>query len=234
MRLNKFMAACGVASRRKCDEIIAEKRVKINGNTVTKLGVDVGKLDTVTLDDKPIFVDENFVYLMLNKPVGFITSVSDPQGRKTVMQLLPKLESRVFPVGRLDYDTSGLLLFTNDGDLAQKLMHPKNEFGKTYIATVNGCVTKSDLQKLRNGVDIGNFVTSRASAEILNCQKGKTEVKLTIHEGKNRQVRRMFESLGKKVEKLQRVFLGKLGLYGLPVGKVRKLTKDEINYLQNL
>lgn len=235
MRLNKFMATCGVASRRKCDDIIAQGRVKVNAVVTKKMGVIVNpEMDIVTVDDKPIRIKGDFVYIMMNKPVGYITSLRDPQGRKTVMDLLPNLNKRIYPVGRLDYNTSGLLLFTNDGDMAQKLMHPSFEFGKTYIATINGGITEVELKKLRSGVDIGGFVTSKAQASVLTQNENRTRIRLTIHEGKNRQVRRMFKAIGKTVVELERVYLGKLYLGNLSSGKCRELTKDEIEYLQNL
>lgn len=235
MRLNKFMATCGVASRRSCDEIIEEGRVRVNAVVVKKLGgqVDPDK-DLVAVDGKAIRIKGSFEYYMLYKPCGYITSVSDPQGRKTVLDLLPNTGKRLFPIGRLDYNTSGLLLVSNDGDLTQKLTHPSFEFGKTYVAVVSGDITENDLVKLRTGVDIGGFTTSNATASVLRKFDGKSEVKLTIHEGKNRQVRRMFEALGKKVKSLKRISIGKLTLGNLQTGQCRKLTEEEIKYLKEM
>ena len=230
VRLNKFLAAASVASRRGGDQLIADGKVKING-AVAVLGSVVEPSDVVTVNGKQVKASEEKVYLMLNKPAGYITTVSDDRGRPTVMQLLPDTEVRVFPVGRLDYDTQGLLLFTNDGDLAQKLMHPSKEFVKTYVATVAGVVTQKELAELESGVDIGGFVTSKAKAKVLSSDARKTKVELKIHEGKNRQVRRMFEAVGHTVAALERVALGKLSLGGLKVGAWRYLSKDEINYL---
>lgn len=228
------MATCGVASRRKCDELIASGHVKVNANVCTKLGLQIDpEVDLVTVDDRPIRLTEKYVYYMLNKPCNVVTTVSDPNGRPTVMQYVPSGKYRIFPVGRLDYNTSGLLLFTNDGDVAQKLIHPSFEFGKTYIAEVKGMLDSNTLNHLRNGVDIGGFVTSPAVVEVLDTQQNRTRVKIVIHEGKNRQVRRMFEAVGSCVLRLQRVAIGKIKLGDLPVGKCRELTKDEVAYIKS-
>lgn len=235
MRLNKFMAACGVASRRKCDEIILSGRVRINAKVVKKLGVqvDVDK-DLVTVDDGAIRIKGDCEYYILNKPTGYVTTVSDPQGRKTVMDLIPESRKRLYPIGRLDYNTSGLLLVTNDGDLTQKLTHPSFELGKTYVAKIAGEVNLMEIAKLRAGVDIGGFVTSKAEVSLLSSNKKESRVKLTIHEGKNRQVRKMFKAIGKTVVELERIAIGKLNLSGLRVGECRPLTEKEIEYLKEV
>ncbi len=235
MRLNRFMAMAGVASRRACDEIISAGRVRVNAVVIKKLGVDVDpEKDIVAVDGKAVRIKGDFEYYMLYKPCGYVTTLSDPQGRKTVMELVKNSEKRLFPIGRLDYNTSGLLLISNDGDLAQKLTHPSFEFGKTYIAVVSGSISDSDLVKLRTGVDIGGFITSNAQARVTRRFDNKTEVELVIHEGKNRQVRRMFEALGKKVKSLKRISIGKLTLGNLKEGECRKLTPDEIKYLKEM
>ena len=234
MRINKFMATCGVASRRKCDELIEKGRVKVNANVCKKLGMQINpEQDLVTVDDRPIRLTNNFVYYMLNKPCNVVTTVSDPNGRPTVMDYMPKGKNRIFPIGRLDYNTSGLLLFTNDGDVAQKLLHPSFEFGKTYIVDIKGDIAEAEIKKLQNGVDIGDFVTSPAKVEIINKTPATTTLKVVIHEGKNRQVRRMFDAVGHKVQKLQRVAVGKIKLGDLPLGKYRELTKEEIAYIKS-
>ena len=234
MRINKFMASCGVASRRKCDELIESGHVKINANVCKKLGVQIDpEVDLVTVDDRPIRLATKYVYYMLNKPCNVVTTMSDPNGRPTVMNYVPHGKIRVFPVGRLDFNTSGLLLLTNDGDVTQKLIHPSFEFGKTYIVEINGKLDDQSLKKLRNGVDIGGFVTSKAQVDILEVKEKTSTIKIVIHEGKNRQVRRMFDAVGFHVRKLQRIAIGKLELGDLPLGEFRELTKDEIAYIKS-
>lgn len=235
MRLNKFMAMSGVDSRRKCDEIIASGRVRINARVVKKLGTQVNiNRDIVTVDNKPIRIKGNFVYLMLNKPLGTVTTLRDPQHRRTVMDCLPRLNQRVFPVGRLDYNTSGLLLFTNDGDTAQKLIHPSFEIDKKYLVTITGTLSEKEIDTLSNGVDIGGFVTSPATITLKNTAHGQSTYEIIIHEGKNRQIRRMFESINRPVVALKRVAFGKLVLGDLPIGHTRELTKEEIKYITSL
>ena len=235
MRLNKFMAMSGVDSRRKCDEIIASGRVRINARVVKKLGTQVNiNRDIVTVDNKPIRIKGNFVYLMLNKPLGTVTTLRDPQHRRTVMDCLPRLNQRVFPVGRLDYNTSGLLLFTNDGDTAQKLIHPSFEIDKKYLVTITGTLSEKEIDILSNGVDIGGFVTSPASITLKNTAHGQSTYEIIIHEGKNRQIRRMFERINMPVVALKRVVFGKLVLGDLQVGHTRELTKEEIKYITSL
>ena len=235
MRLNKFMSSCGVASRRRCDELISEGRVRVNAVVVKKMGIKINpETDIVAVDGRPIRLKGDLVYYMMNKPVGYITSVKDPQGRKTVMELLPAINKRVYPVGRLDYNTSGLLLFTNDGEITQKLMHPSFEFGKTYMVVIKGDITEQELQKLRDGVDIGDFVTSKAEVKKISNLNNQSSIQITIHEGKNRQVRRMFKAINKSIVELSRIALGKLTLKGLKVGEVRELSEEEINYLNSL
>ena len=235
MRLNKFMAGAGVASRRKCDDIILEGRVKVNARVIKKLGVQIDpNNDIVTVDDRPIRIRGPFVYLMMNKPTGVVTTVSDPQGRDTVMDYLPKMDKRLFPIGRLDYNTSGLLLMTNDGDVSQKLMHPSFELSKVYEATIIGELDKDAVERLRSGVDIGGFVTSPSTVKLLKKQGQEATYMVIIHEGKNRQVRRMFEAVDSKVIRLRRVALGALKLGELQEGECRMLTEQEIEYLQSL
>lgn len=235
MRLNKFMASCGVASRRKCDEIILEGRVKINAKVVRKLGVQVDPAkDLVTIDDGAIRIKGEYEYYLLNKPTGYVTTVSDPQGRRTVMDLIPESSKRLYPIGRLDYNTSGLLLVTNDGELTQKLTHPSFELGKTYVAKVEGEIKSADVEKLKKGVDIGGFVTSPATVNVISANKQESKIKITIHEGKNRQVRKMFKAVGKRVTELERIAIGKISLSGLKSGECRSLTEKEIKYLKEV
>lgn len=232
MRLQKYIASCGVTSRRKAEELIKQGRVKVNGKIVDKMGQVVGEGDIVALDDVVIKLHEEKVYYMLNKPTGYITSASDEQGRPTVMDLVSDTDVRVFPVGRLDYNTSGLLLLTNDGEMSYKLMHPQHEIKKTYIATIKGIITNKDITSLTKGVDIGGYITAKASARILDQKNNMSEVEITIHEGKNRQVRKMFKALGYKVIELERISIGELRIGRLKLGHYRKLNKSELDYLK--
>lgn len=235
VRLQKYIAMCGAASRRKAEELIADGRVTVNGTTVTEQGVkiEIGA-DKVSLNGEELRPVSKKYYIMLNKPAGYVSTVSDQFERPTVIDLLSEeIKTRIFPVGRLDYETEGLLLLTNDGDFTYKVTHPKYELGKTYIATVGGGLTVAGINTLRRGVKLDEFKTSPAEVEILDTVPGATDVKITIHEGKNRQVRRMFEAVGVKVLNLKRVSIGKVELGNLPLGRWRYLTTHEINYLMN-
>ena len=232
MRINKFLAENNIASRRHADEMISAGRVKINGE-IAKLGMDVIENDIVSVDDVPVIVEEKKEeYYIMNKPKGVLCTVSDDRGRKTVMDLLPNTVGRVFPVGRLDYATEGLLILTNDGDLAYRLTHPKAEVPKTYMARIEGTLTEKDLNPIRSGIELDGILTKKCKAHIVETNKAYTKVHVTITEGKNRQVRRMFEAIGRTVSLLRRVNIGKLKLTGLDRGKVRKLTEEEVAYLK--
>ena len=234
MRINKYLAEKGIASRRHADEMILAGRVEINGVTAT-LGADVSDADEVKVDGAPLTKEEvAFQYYIMNKPKGVLSTVSDDRGRKTVMSLLPENVGRVFPVGRLDYETEGLLLLTNDGDLAFKLTHPRNEIPKTYMARIEGTMMEKDLNRIRSGVELDGVMTKKCKAHIVETNKAYTKVHITITEGKNRQVRRMFEAIGRNVELLKRVSIGSLKLTGLDRGEVRKLTEQEVLYLKGL
>ena len=234
MRINKFLAEYGVASRRHADEIIQAGRVKINGATA-QLGADVQDEDIIMIDDQPLARQEKTLYYyLMNKPKGVVCTVSDDRGRKTVVDYLPKTGARIFPVGRLDYATEGLLILTNDGELAYRLMNPTNEIPKTYLARIEGTLTEKDLNPIRSGVELDGYLTKKCKAHIVETNKAYTKVHITITEGKNRQVRRMFEAIGKNVEFLKRIKIGQLSIGGLDRGAVRELTADEIFYLQNL
>lgn len=233
-RLQKFMARCGVASRRKCEEIILQGRVKINGSTIKELGVKVnGDTDKVLVDEKEIFLEENKRYIMLNKPEGYVTTVKDEKGRKTIIDIV-KVNERIYPIGRLDYDSSGLLILTNDGDIYNNIIHPRNTIDKVYIAKVKGIFTDNELEKFKKGVDIGDYITAEANIEVLRTFRDSSEVKISIHEGKNRQVRRMCLALGHEVLSLKRISIGKLSLKNLEKGQWRELTKEELNYIKDL
>lgn len=233
MRINKYIAASGVCSRRKADELISNGNVKVNGVTLKEPGYDVVQGDVVEVNGRVLAVEEKKIYIALNKPVGYVTTVSDDKERLTVMDLVADVDARIFPVGRLDYNTSGLLLMTNDGDFAYRVSHPKHELGKTYRAKVAGVLSNEKCAKLRKGVDIGGFVTSRAQVKIVKGAPRTTTVEITIHEGKNRQVRKMFKAVGNNVQELERIAIGDIRLGRLAVGHYRKLTKEEIEYLMN-
>lgn len=234
MRINKFLAEKGIASRRHADEMIQAGRIKINGE-IALLGTDVAEGDEVSVDGNIIENAEvQYKYFIMNKPKGVICTVSDDRGRKTVMDLLPPEAGRVFPVGRLDYATEGLLILTNDGDLAYRLTHPSNEIPKTYMAKIEGTLTEKDLNPIRSGVELDGVLTKKCKAHIVETNKAYTKVHITITEGKNRQVRRMFEAIGKNVEFLKRISIGPLKLSGLDRGQIRTLTDEEVHYLKSL
>lgn len=233
MRINKYIASAGVTSRRKADELIEAGKVKVNGKVLENPGYQVSDGDLVEVDGVAIKPASKLVYYLLNKPCGFVTSTADKEGRRVVTELVPD-EIRVFPVGRLDYNTSGLLILTNDGELANKLMHPSGEFDKTYLVRCTGIVTRAEASRLAKGVDIGGFVTSPAEVKLIRHDKNSTVAEITIHEGKNRQVRRMFETLGHEVTELQRIRLGNLTIGKLALGQCRKLGPAEIEYLKRL
>ncbi len=234
MRINKFLAEQGIASRRMCDAIIAEGRVAINGKTAVP-GDDVKASDTVMLDGKILSHKVKYEYYMMNKPKGYVCTVKDDKDRKTVMQLLPAGAGRVFPVGRLDYDTEGLLLLTNDGELAFRLTAPQNEIAKTYLVRVEGAISEIQLNRLRAGVEIEpGVVTKRCKLNVVETNKKYTKLHIVLTEGKNREIRKMFAAVGKEVKFLKRIRIGDLTLTGLDRGAVRKLTQEEVFYLKNL
>lgn len=234
MRINKFLAESGVASRRACDKIIEEGRVKINGR-IAEVGAEIDELnDSVSVDGKRVTPAKKFEYYMMNKPKGYVCTVKDDKGRKTVMDLLPKNTARIFPVGRLDYDSEGLLLFTNDGDLANRLTHPSNEIPKTYLVRTEGETSENLLDRLRAGVEIDGKKTKKCHIKVVETCKEYTKVHITITEGRNREIRKMFETVGKNVDFLKRIKIGDLSLRGLNRGDVRKLTQEEIEYLKNV
>lgn len=233
MRINKYIAQAGVASRRKADELIAAGNVKVNGAVLKEPGYDVEEGDVVEVNGRRIEAQEKKVYILLNKPLGYVTTVSDDKERLTVMDLVQDVDARIFPVGRLDYNTSGMLIMTNDGDFAYKLTHPKHELTKTYRARVAGVLSTEKVWKLRNGVDIGGFVTSKARVDVVRGLPKSTIVDITIHEGKNRQVRKMFKAVGNNVQELERIAIGNIRLGRLAEGHYRKLTREEVEYLMN-
>lgn len=234
-RLQKVMAQAGIASRRKSEEYIIEGRVKVNGVIVTELGTKVSEDDYIEVDDKPIR-QERKVYILMNKPRNCVTTVSDDRNRPTVMDYLKDINVRVYPVGRLDFDTTGALILTNDGRLTNLLTHPSSEVNKTYIATCKGIATDEDLEPLRQGVMLEDGKTSPAKVEILkiNEDKNTSIIKIVIHEGRNREVKRMMEYVGYEVIKLNREGIGNLTTKGLYQGQYRRLTKEEVKDLYDL
>ncbi len=234
MRINKFLAGCGVAGRRGADKLVSEGKVKVNGKLVTELGYDVDMYnDTVTVDGRRVKYKSRDYYVMLHKPKGYVCTAKDELGRKTVMELID-VKARLFTVGRLDYDTEGLLLLTTNGDVAQKLTHPKSEIPKTYVAKIEGEISESELEKLRNGVIIDGKKTSKAKAQVIESDEKFTKVEIIITEGRNRQVRKMLESVGKIVVFLKRTAEGDIRLGGLSRGKYRFLNDKEIDYLLSI
>lgn len=231
-RLNKYLADCGVGSRRECDKLIADGCVKINGK-IASLGANVEENDYVSVNGRRVTPKTKNYYIMLHKPKGCVTTVKDDLGRKTVMDFVD-IKARLFPVGRLDYDTEGLLILTNDGDVANKLTHPKNNVEKVYVARLSGSLTEAERQTLERGVEIDGRKTMPAKVKILAKDEHHTRVEVTITEGRNRQVKKMFESVGKEVEFLKRVAEGELRLGGLQRGKYRFLNDREIEYLKGL
>ena len=233
MRLNKYIAQAGIASRRKADELTINGQVKINGAIMRELGYDVKPDDVVVVAGKAITGGESLVYYALNKPQGYITTTSDEKDRPTVMSLMTDVSLRVFPVGRLDAATSGLLIMTNDGNLAYHLAHPSQHVYKTYIAHVDGIVSQESLWALRNGVEIDGKKTAPANVTITKEAGRSTTLQIEIYEGRNRQVRKMCSAVGHNVQVLERIAIGKIQLGHLKSGHYRKLTKQEVDYLKN-
>lgn len=234
MRINKFLAEQGIASRRGADDLIREGRVTLNGKTAAA-GDNVEASDVVELDGKILSHKVKYEYYILNKPKGYVCTVSDDKERKTVIDLLPPGAGRVFPVGRLDYNTEGLLILTNDGELAYRLTSPKNEIPKTYLVRIEGSIAPAQLNRLRAGVEIEKgVVTKKCKINVVETDKKYTKLHVVLTEGKNREIRKMFEVVGKTVDFLKRIRIGNLTLTGLDRGKCRKLSQEKIYYLQNL
>ena len=234
-RLQKFLANSGVASRRKCEELIEQGKIKVNGKTVFELGTKVNpEQDKIEYNGKIVKAETEKIYILLNKPIGYVTTAKDQFNRTTVMDLLKGVDKRVVPAGRLDMYTSGALILSNDGEFINKITHPKNEIEKTYNVTVNGIVTEQDVKKLENGVEIIDndemYLTKKAKVKILKIdeEKNLSRIQIVIHEGKNREVRKMCESIDKKVLALHRAKIGKLDVKNIPLGKWKYLKLDDL------
>ena len=235
MRLQKFLAMSGVASRRTSEKMIADGRVAVNGVIITEMGVQVSETDKVTVDGNPVTIEAEKHYIAYYKPIGEVTTVSDPEGRATVMDKFRDYPVRLYPVGRLDFDSEGLLLLTNDGELMNNLLHPSHEVDKTYLARVSNQVTEESVRRLRAGVRLDDGrMTSPAKVRMLKQETFATVLLVTIHEGRYRQVRRMFEAVGHQVVSLKRVGFGPIMLHDLPRGQWRQLTDVEVKKLKEL
>ncbi|MCC5909866.1 MAG: rRNA pseudouridine synthase [Clostridiaceae bacterium] len=234
MRLQKFLASCGIASRRKSEEIIKSGIVEVNGEVITEMGYKIDpEKDKITVKGAEINQESEFIYVLLNKPIGYITTVSDQFKRKKVTDLINS-PYRLFPVGRLDYNTSGLLILTNDGELTYKLTHPKFKVEKVYIAKVEGRLQPKEIQDFETGLQIEDYVTSPAKLKVIKEDTKSSILQIKIKEGRNRQVRKMCAAIGHPVLQLKRVAIGDLRIEGVEIGKWRYLSNKEIQYLKNL
>lgn len=234
MRLQKYLASCGVASRRAAEKLIAEGHVTVDGQKITEMGVQVEDHQVICVDGKRVRPEGEKHYIMYHKPAGEVTTVSDPEGRATVLDRFRDYPVRLYPVGRLDYDSEGLLLLTNDGDLTERMLHPSMEVDKTYLARVSNQVTPEEARQLERGVMVDGRQTARAKVHILSVQNLFTDMIITIHEGRNRQVRKMVEQIGHQVVMLRRIRFGPLKLGELPRGMWRPLTQEELDALKKL
>lgn len=231
VRLQKYLANCGIASRRKSEELITSGKISVNGKVITELGTKINpSTDKILYNGKEIKEESKHVYILLNKPIGYVTTAKDQFGRDSVMDLV-KVKERIVPVGRLDMYTSGALILTNDGDFVYQVTHPKHEIEKTYTVTIKGIVTNEEVEKLRKGVKIDDYITKEAKVKILKTdeEKNQSRLEITIHEGKNRQVRKMCEAIGHKVLALHRSKIAGIGVKDLSLGKWRYLNKEEVN-----
>ena len=233
IRLQKYLAECGIASRRKSEELITQGKIKVNGQIVTELGTKINtQTDRIEYNGTLVEKNNHHVYILLNKPIGYVTTTNDQFGRKSVLDLI-KTKQRIVPVGRLDMYTSGALILTNDGEFVYKVTHPKHEIDKTYIVTLKGIPTKEEIDLLKNGIDIGGVITNKARVKVLKIddEQKVSRLTITIHEGKNRQIRKMCEGINKKVLALHRSQIGDINIKDLNIGQWRHLTKVEVNKL---
>lgn len=235
MRINKFIARSGFCSRRKAEEYVKKGDVKVNGKVVTSLSTDIDvKKDEVSLNGNSLKIYDNYVYYMLNKPKGYLTTLKDDRGRRTIATFLSKIPLRVFPVGRLDYDSEGLLLLTNDGNLTYKLTHPKFLVSKKYIVKINGNISKEEVKLLSSGVTIRNEKFGRCKIKVLSTLSNQTRLEVILHEGKNREIRKIFGKIGKEVVLVKRVEMAGIKLGGLKRGEIRPLKNYEIKKLKSM
>lgn len=234
MRLQKYLAQCGVASRRAAEKLIADGHVSVDGAVVTEMGVQVEIGQDIRVNGKLVTPEPEKRYIMYHKPAGEVTTVSDPEGRATVLDKFQDFPVRLYPVGRLDYDSEGLLLLTNDGDLTERMLHPSSEVEKVYLARVSNQVTPEEARRLESGVMVDGRKTARARVKLLNVKPLYTDMLVTIHEGRNRQVRKMVEQIGHQVVLLRRIRFGPLKLGELPRGMWRELTDEELSQLKQL
>lgn len=233
MRINKYLSGCGLDSRRKCEKFVIDGRVKVNGKTVTDLATDIADGDLVEVDGRAVNLSERKVYIMLNKPKGCVCTVSDDKGRKTVLDFV-KVKERIFPVGRLDYDTEGLLLLTNDGELAYTITHPKNMVKKVYSVRVEGAPTEMELKRLRQGVEYNGVKYAPARVAVVEKSDDQTKLEITVVEGKNHEIKNMIESLGRRVLFLKRTEIAGIRLGGLSRGEWRYLNSREEGIVKSL
>ena len=235
MRLQKYMAQSGVASRRASEKMIADGLVSVNGKIVTRQGIDINpNEDIIKVNDKTITQEENKIYIILNKPLGYVVTMDDEKDRKIVTDLIEGVEERIYPVGRLDMDTSGLILLTNDGKITNKITHPRNQVVKKYIAIVEGTPNKLELTKFRKGLMIDGKKTSPAKIKIMKNYETESILEIEINEGRNRQIRKMCEAINHPIKKLKRVSIGEISIGGLEFGEWRYLDKDEMEYINSL
>lgn len=231
-RLQKYLANCGIDSRRKCEQYILDGKVQVNGKTITELGTKINpQKDEITFDGKKVKLQEQKIYILLNKPIGYVTTMKEQFGRNKVIDLV-RIKTRILPVGRLDMYTSGAIILTNDGNFIYKVTHPKNEITKTYTVTLKGQVSEELIEKMRNGVELDDgVITSKAKVKKIMEDKDKTRLEIEIHEGKYREIRRMCQALDKKVLALHRSKIGKIDLKGLKIGEWRYLKDEEVKNL---
>lgn len=235
IRLQKFLADCGICSRRMAEKFILEGKVQVNNQVANVLGTKINpNTDVVLFDNKKISIKNKKLYIMLNKPKFYVTTSKDQFNRKTVLDLVNIENSRIYPIGRLDFDTTGLLLLTNDGELAYILTHPKHKIKKTYMATVFGIPTEDELKDFRNGLQIDDYITAKSEIKIINKYTDRSDVLISIYEGKNRQIRKMCEKINHEVIDLKRIKIGEIELGSLKSGGFRYLNEAEIKYLEKL